>query len=197
MLAHISIIAVAQALTTGLIAGFFAYLYSVKKQKYLLAWTGGWCLLTLHVIAAATEPGLGSPRPLVAVDQWLLALVVLVFFAAAQLYANGRPWTAGVVIAAALFGLWSIAFSFAKLPVPPALGIGVVCLGVAWVFWRESRQQDTCADLFMALVFLAWAPIPLLGVLYAPRRQRCASGIRRAFTCAAIVCRGRDGDGHL
>src|SRR4051812_11575484 len=33
---------------TALTAGFFAYLYTAKRQPYLLAWTGGWFLLLLH-----------------------------------------------------------------------------------------------------------------------------------------------------
>ena len=61
MLANIGIIGITQVSTTALIAGFFAYLYSVKKQNYLLAWTGGWCLLALHMLTLVLDAARALP----------------------------------------------------------------------------------------------------------------------------------------
>ena len=38
---HESFIALALLAATSLVAGFFAYIYSLKRQMYLLLWTGG------------------------------------------------------------------------------------------------------------------------------------------------------------
>ena len=85
--------------------------------------------------------------------------------------------------AAAVYGGWTVAFHFGKVGLSPAFGIGLVLAGVAWNFWRESRKQDTYADLFMALVFLAWAPIPIAGSYYAP----LGSMARQNFALLASV----------
>ena len=65
---------------------------------------------------------------------------------------------------------------------------GLVVGGYAWELMglparRESRKQDTYADMFMALVFLAWAPIPIAGSYYAP----VGSMARQNFALLASV----------
>ncbi len=47
------LIAIALLIATSLVAGFFAYIHSVKRQMYLLLWTAGWCLLALHYLGSA------------------------------------------------------------------------------------------------------------------------------------------------
>jgi diguanylate cyclase (GGDEF)-like protein len=168
LFAHITIIAIARLVAITLIAAFFTYLYQGKRRPYLLAWTAGWWLLALNAMSVAWQPTLGSPWWLVTADQWFVATAGLALFCASRLYANARPWTGALVAAAAVYGAWTIAFHFGKVGLSPAFGIGFVLAGVAWNFWRESRKQDTYADLFMALVFLAWAPIPIAGSYYAP-----------------------------
>ena len=36
---------------TALVAGFFAYIYTIKRQSYLLVWTIGWAFYSLHFLA--------------------------------------------------------------------------------------------------------------------------------------------------
>ena len=48
MLVYNNFIALALLATTSLVAGFFAYIYSLKRQVYLLLWTAGWSLFALH-----------------------------------------------------------------------------------------------------------------------------------------------------
>lgn len=183
MFAHITIIGMARLVANLLIAGFFTYLYQAKRRPYLLAWTVAWWLLAFNAISVACQPALGSPWWLVTADQWFVAAGSLALFCAARLYANARPWTAGLVAAAAVFGAWTVEFHFRKVGFSPALGIGIVLFGVAWNFWREGRKQDSYADLFMALVFLSWAPIPLVGSYYAP----LGSMARQNFALVATV----------
>jgi hypothetical protein len=47
-LSNLSFISLALLVATSLVAGFFAYVYNLKRQAYLLQWTAGWSLLALH-----------------------------------------------------------------------------------------------------------------------------------------------------
>jgi hypothetical protein len=165
--AHLTTTAVARFVSTLLIAAFFNYLYQVKQRTYLLAWAAGWYLLAASALCFVLEPALGVPEWLPILDQWMVAVGVLALFYAVRLYANARPWTGAFLGAAAVYAVWTIAFGLGKVSISPALGIGLVLLGIAWVFWRESRQQDSHADLFLALIFLAWAPVPIAGSHFA------------------------------
>ena len=44
VLVYNNLIALAMLAATSLVAGFFAYIYSLKRQPYLLLWTAGWTL---------------------------------------------------------------------------------------------------------------------------------------------------------
>src|SRR6266436_260475 len=66
-------IALALLGATSLVAGFFAYIYNLKRQTYLLFWTSGWAFLALSFLggALATESTTGTLQS--ALDQWLYA----------------------------------------------------------------------------------------------------------------------------
>src|SRR5258707_15116647 len=53
VLVYNNFIALALLAATSLVAGFFAYIYSLKRQAYLLLWTAGWTLFALHYLGAA------------------------------------------------------------------------------------------------------------------------------------------------
>ena len=48
-----NLIVLALLAATTLVAGFFAYIYSIKRQNYLLVWTFGWALYSLHFLGSA------------------------------------------------------------------------------------------------------------------------------------------------
>ena len=48
MLTHEGILTLGLVAAATLTAAFFAYVYTLKRQLYLLLWTAGWSLLALH-----------------------------------------------------------------------------------------------------------------------------------------------------
>ena len=55
ILTHEGIVALGQLTTAGLTASFFAYVYSVKRQLYLLFWAAGWSLLALESLSPTLD----------------------------------------------------------------------------------------------------------------------------------------------
>ena len=56
-----------------LLAAFFTFVYSQKRQGYLLIWSSAWALVALHSLGPVLEPWLGHSGWLAAVDAWVLA----------------------------------------------------------------------------------------------------------------------------
>jgi diguanylate cyclase (GGDEF)-like protein/putative nucleotidyltransferase with HDIG domain len=157
-----SLTALALFATASLVAGFFSYIYSVKRQPYLLLWAAGWCLHALHYLSPALSTWIpGSPLQ-TSLNQWLYALAALFFFLGAQLYAGRAPWKVPAMIAAAVLGLWAAANAIHLLTaVPVVIPSVVVSVAVGVVFWQESRRQETLADRLLAISFFAWAILRL------------------------------------
>ncbi len=160
-----SIIALAFLATTSLMAIFFAYIHSIKRQNYLLLWMGAWACLALHYVG----PAVGAPLPLntlEAVNRWLYCVAGIFFFLGAQRYARHNPWVIPGVVTGAVLGLWSLAnavhwFTLVPLVFPAT----IIFLGVAVIFWRENRRQETLADRLLAITFVLWAALRL-GINY-------------------------------
>jgi GAF domain-containing protein len=156
-LAPIALLAV-----STLTAAFFAYIYAIKRQTYLAVWALGWSLLALHYVPAVLEPWLGASNWLSIASHFLMGTVGIAFFCSARLYANAKPLTRWAVLSAAIFAVWTVAAQFGKLPIRAGYGNALLLLAVAWVFWQESRRQETVIDKLLALVFFLWAPLILL-----------------------------------
>src|SRR5207245_11091697 len=91
-----------------LIASFFAYLYTVKRQLYLLLWTTAWSLVALHVLSPALVPWVGEVSWQAALNQWLLSCAALLFFWAAQLYVQAKPWAGRCSAAVMVPVVWAV-----------------------------------------------------------------------------------------
>jgi diguanylate cyclase (GGDEF)-like protein/putative nucleotidyltransferase with HDIG domain len=168
MFTHEGIIASGLLTTAALAAAFFASLYSMKRQLYLLLWTAGWSLLALQNLSPMVEPWLGAAPWQGALNEWLLAAAALLFFCAAQLYAQIKPWVRILAAAGALFAAWAVSSYQRWVSVPPNLGAALVFFGVGWVFCRESRKQETTADRLLAVSFFVWG-LMLVGLLFLNR----------------------------
>src|SRR5712691_3064422 len=142
-----------------LIASFFAYLYTVKRQLYLLLWTTAWSLVALHVLSPALVPWVGEVPWQAALNQWLLSCAALLFFWAAQLYVQAKPWVGRIAGAAMVLLVWAIVHQVRWVPWASSFGTGMIFLGCAWVFWQESRKQETIADLLLAASFGLWGAV--------------------------------------
>src|SRR5882757_1967462 len=151
-------------MATSLVAGFFAYIHSVKRQTYLLLWTAGWSLLSLHYLgsAFAGKPGEASFQN--SLDHWLFGVAGILFFLGTQLYAQRKPWLVPALIAAGVLAIWAAANSIYHLPASVMIGGSAVYIGAAAIFWHESRRQETLADRLLFVVFFGWG---LIGMGFA------------------------------
>ena len=157
---HQSFIALALLAAASLVAGFFAYIYNLKRQFYLLLWTAGWGLFALHYLGPALQPWLLNGPLETALDRWIYALAALCFFLGAQIYSQRKPWYIPAAIVAAVLGLWALANGFGWFTVVPVfIPSALLFAAVAVVFWQESRRQETLADRMLAVSFLVWAAL--------------------------------------
>jgi diguanylate cyclase (GGDEF)-like protein/putative nucleotidyltransferase with HDIG domain len=168
VLTYSDIVAMGLLGATALTAGFFAYLYKVKRQPHLLVWTGGWCFLLLHYLCMALESRFGALPWFLVLEPWLLAVAALLFFYAVRVYSQNPPRILPIFAGALLFGIWSTIYGLEKTWFGPQIGVGIVFLAVAWLFWQEGRRRETDAEKLLGLVFLLWAFIPMVGMYFAP-----------------------------
>ncbi|HEX9234336.1 MAG TPA: diguanylate cyclase [Candidatus Acidoferrum sp.] len=159
---NLSLISLAMLVATALVAGYFAYIYNLKRQTYLLYWTGGWSLLALHYLGTALGGGLGASAVQTSVGQGLFACAGIFFFLGARQYAH-RSLLFGVAIGAAAFVVvWTIASALGLFPFPVIFSAFAIYSAVGVEFWVESRLQETLADWLLAAVFFAWAALGLV-----------------------------------
>jgi len=189
VLMHQSLISLALLVATLLVAGFFAYIYSIKRQSYLLLWTVGWFIFGLHYLfPAIAQTTLSNPRE-IALEHWLFALSGLLFFLGAQIYAQRKPWRILAVIAAVFLGLWAAANAVNAFSVSAVIPAALLYVAIAVVFWQESRRQETLADRLLGISFACW------GVLWvslhflegAPELQGASMSVVAAAPCAFVA----------
>jgi diguanylate cyclase (GGDEF)-like protein/putative nucleotidyltransferase with HDIG domain len=164
-----SIIAITLLTASALTSGFFAFMHSVRRQAYLMLWSAGWCLLALHYLSPALEPWIAVAPWQSAVNHWLLAAAALLFFSTARVYTEAQPLVRGQIAVGGVFVVWTVAFYLHSVSVSPQLGVAFVLFGVAWVFYQESRRQETFADLLLAISFLTWGTIMIGEMLLTNR----------------------------
>jgi len=161
-LIYLSLISLALLVATALVAGYFAYIYNLKRQTYLLYWTAGWSLLALHYLGTALNTNGGATTVHTAIGQGLFASAGIFFFLGARQYAH-RPQLFSVAIGAgAVVLVWTLANAFGFLPFPVIFSAFAIYSAVGLEFWVESRLQETLADWLLATVFFLWAGLGLV-----------------------------------
>jgi GAF domain-containing protein len=141
-----------------LLGAFFAVLYRQKQQLYLLAWSAGWLAFTLQLsVSLVARYPVSSAVWLYALDEWLLALSGLVFLGAARLYAGSTPAIRELAVAASVAAVWSVAYARGYLAIPVELGVALIFLLVARVFWVSGRKRESVADRVLGITFAAWS----------------------------------------
>src|SRR5690348_6183795 len=162
-------ISLALLIATLLVAGFFAYIYSLKRQSYLLLWTIAWFVFGLHYVAPAfTQETLpGSIES--ALSHWFFAVSGALFFLGAQIYSQRKAWKFPLLLVVAFIGIWAAANAANKFSLSAVIPASLLYLGVAAIFWQESRRQETLADRLLGLSFASWGVLWLaLHFLKAP-----------------------------
>ncbi|MGC2527501.1 MAG: GAF domain-containing protein, partial [Candidatus Acidiferrum sp.] len=156
-----SFIALALLAATALVAAFFAYIYRLKRRPYLLYWTIGWAIIALSYLGPVFSPFPNTWPLKTALDQLLYAAAGLMFFLGAQLYAQRPLWSVHAAAAGGVLILWAVANSVGLFSVPLILPAAAIFLAVSYVFWQESRRQETLADWLLAISFALWAAVGL------------------------------------
>jgi diguanylate cyclase (GGDEF)-like protein/putative nucleotidyltransferase with HDIG domain len=186
---HQSFISLALLIATTLVAGFFAYIYSIKRQTYLLLWTAGWTVFGLHYLGQALAQEAPSGAFENAMDHWLYTLSGLLFFLGAQIYSQRKPWKTQALIAGVFLGLWAAANAVNMFKISEVIPASLLYIAVAAVFWQESRRQETLADRLLGVSFASW------GVLWlslhflntAPELQGPSVNVVAAAPCAFVA----------
>lgn len=154
-----SLIALGFLLATLLVGVFFAYIYSLKRQPYLLLWTTAWILYAFHLLPFAVPPWMGTTPFLSALNPGLFGLAGISFFLGTQLYIRQKPWIPSAVGAAIILAVWAAANAFHFVTVSAVLPASVTYVAVAFLFWRESRHHETLADRLLSFVFAIWGAL--------------------------------------
>lgn len=154
-------IALGFLLATLMVGVFFAYLYSLKRQPYLLFWTAAWLLYALHLLPFALPPWMKANAFLSAMNPGLYGMAGISFFLGTQSYTRKKLWVGAAIGAAAALAIWGAADSFAIVPVSAILPASVIYIAVAYLFWQESRHHETLADRLLALAFSAWGALTI------------------------------------
>lgn len=187
LLGHINTNAAVMLASALLLAAFFVFLYRQKRQKYLLIWSAGWLLISLHLIGSIPSLWPTPPRWFDALDEWLLCLAALAFYGAARLYVRLTFATRVVVAAGAASAVWALAYANGYIGAPMGLGVGLVFLLVARTFWNEANRLESRADLFLAITFIGWALLRFVMVFQSQLDLLPVSALPQIFAGVLMV----------
>jgi len=151
-----SVIALGFLLATAVVAVFFASIYSLKRQPYLLYWASAWLLYSAHLLPAVILHGKESNPFLAALGPGLFGLAGISFFLGTQLYTRKKMWVGLAIGVSAILALCSASNAFQVLPVSAMLPASLIYIAVAALFWKESRHHETLADQLLAAAFAIW-----------------------------------------
>ncbi|HME13145.1 MAG TPA: diguanylate cyclase [Candidatus Acidoferrum sp.] len=155
-----SILAIALLAATGLVALFFAYIHNIKRQDYLLLWTVAWALLALQYAGPALEAWIPRSSLELALSQVFYGWAGIFFFLGAQRYASRKPWVLPATVSGVVLLLWALANGAKSIPLPAVVRpSAALFIGVAVIFWRENRRQETLVDKLLAISFFAWGAL--------------------------------------
>jgi diguanylate cyclase (GGDEF)-like protein len=188
-----SVIALGLLLGTLLVGVFFAYIYSLKRQNYLLYWTAGWALYALHYLCPALSPWIGSNIVLSSLNHALFGFAAIGFFLGAQLYTHKKLWLKPAIGAAVVLALWSTANALQIFQVSSFIPASALYVLTGYLFWNESRNHETLADRLLGAAFSAWGVIYLVFFLLQPARTFIGdalitvSAIPVSFVCTLLV----------
>jgi len=184
-----SFISLALLMATVLVAGFFAYIHSIKRQTYLLLWTAAWAVFGLHYVGPTLAPSAAASPVQSALNHWLFGLSGVLFFLGAQLYSQRKPWKIPGLVVSVLLGLWAAANATNTIFVSALIPASSLYVGVAVVFWQESRRQETLADRLLGVSFASWGILWIaLQILNAtPELQGAGMNAVAAAPCAFVA----------
>ena len=176
-------------IATVLVAGFFAYMHSIKRQSYLLLWTLGWIVFSFHYVGPMLPPGLAASPWQTAASHWLFAVSGILFFLGAQIYSQRKSWKLAAFAMAVAAGAWAASNAIGANPVSVILPASLLYVAVAVVFWQESRRQETLADRLLGISFASWGVLWIaMDILKAtPETEGPGMNVVAAAPCAFVA----------
>jgi diguanylate cyclase (GGDEF)-like protein len=171
------VIAIGFLTATLLVGVFFGYLYTLKRQVYVLYWALAWLLYALHLLPVAIEPWLGSNPLLDAFNQALFGLAGIAFLLGTQSYTHKRLQLWPGIGLGVLFVAWSAANAFHVIPIQEVAPASLIYLAVAYLFWQASHNNETLGDRLLALAFVVWGGAMFILQLAPPLREMLGPGI--------------------
>src|SRR5881394_1776861 len=186
---HQSFISLALLIATALVAGFFSYIHSLKRQTYLLLWTAAWAVYGLHYVGPTLAPNSAASPLQSALNHWLFALSGVLFFLGAQLYSQRKSWKFPALVVCIVFGFWAASNATSAVSVSVVIPASLLYVGVAVVFWQESRRQETLADRLLGVSFACWGVLWIaLHIMNAtPELQGPGMNVVAAAPCAFVA----------
>jgi diguanylate cyclase (GGDEF)-like protein/putative nucleotidyltransferase with HDIG domain len=157
-----SIIAIGFMIATLLVGSFFAYLYSLKRQGYLLCWTIAWVLYALHLLPLAVAPWGQASTILSTLYQGLFGWAGIAFFLGTQIYTRKKILLGVSIGAAVVLGIWAAANAYNLMAIPATVPGSLIYVAVGYLLWRESYRNEAMADRLLALAFAAWGILTLV-----------------------------------
>jgi len=151
-----SIIALSFLIGTLLVGAFFAYVYSLKRQQYLLFWTAAWVFYGLHYLCPSLSPWIGENPLLTSLNHALFGFAGVCFFLGTQLYTRKKLWIVPAIVAAVILTIWSAANALQILPYSSYVPASLIYVYVGFLFWRESQHHETLADRLLSVSFSVW-----------------------------------------
>src|SRR6202035_1448373 len=108
---------------------------------------------------------IGANIVLISLNHALFGFAAICFFLGAQLYTHNNLWLKPAMGAAAVLALWSTANAFQIFQVSSFIPAAMIYVAVGFIFWNESRHQETLADRLLGLAFSLWGVVFLLSFL--------------------------------
>jgi len=105
---HQNFISLALLIATTLVAGFFAYIYSIKRQTLFAPLDCGLDSFRTSLSGTGISPRYAVERA--RKTRWIIGcntLSGLLFFLGAQIYSQRKPWKIPALILAVFLGLWA------------------------------------------------------------------------------------------
>jgi len=180
-------------LSTLLVGVFFVYIFSIKRQTYLLFWQAAWALCALYQLPTAISGWLRPNSFLSVAGIVCLAFSGIGFFLGGQFYTRRKVRPGLVVGSAFVVVLWAALYALQILAASPIFAAAAIFLAVSYLFWHESQRHETFADLFLGFAFFAWGLLLFAFALLPPLRDRLGdeavsiSMIPSAFVAMLLV----------
>src|SRR5208283_244230 len=151
-----SIIALSFLIGTLLVGAFFAYVYSLKRQPYLLYWTAAWIFYGLHYLCPGLSLWIGENPLLTSLNHAIFGFAGICFLLGTQLYTRKKQWFVAAIVAAVILSIWSVANALQLLPFSSYVPASLIYVYVGFLFWRESQHHETLADRLLSVSFSVW-----------------------------------------